>query len=453
MGIDRDRYAWIDDFSIVLRRDAIRRKAGDPAFEFYTGSKIAASFWLAIVSCIAGMLGGLLPSGILWSSFIYPAAWLFVVVGVGFAVTLLTIRLAGRSIVFLAGWCIFWGILTGIVAMWGAQLSSAGWAYGIAGGIGFLVGITEGLLEHADLEGHDSLYMTGTILAPTSICLAVWLNRQDLVGFGGFQQAALTGAIAASLFLGPVMALYMAKWKSRSAIFRRASVYLHHDDFVAEGIRLLNIAIRLTPDDAVLFDRRALAHALHGDAASAEVDWHQHKVLKKESLAPEISRGWVHLRRGSPELAATAFDKALSGKARPASAMVGRSICALRLDQPQQAIDMLGRLPKGERDARSLTYLAQAHFMLGHWQDAIGVATDAIEELDSPYGLTWLVCAEANLELGNNDQAILGFNRALERDQELGIEERALEGLEKVDGPVFEEDELEDFEKALSSGS
>jgi tetratricopeptide (TPR) repeat protein len=85
--------------------------------------------------------------------------------------------------------------------------------------------------------------------------------------------------------------------------------------------------------------------------------------------------------------------------------------------------------------------------MLGRWQNAI--ATDAIDKLDSQYGLTWLVRAEAHLKLGNNDRAIVDFNRALENDEELGIEERAMAGLETVDGPVFDEDELEDFEKTL----
>jgi hypothetical protein len=40
--------------------------------------------------------------------------------------------------------------------MWGAQLSSPGWTYGIAGGVGFLIGITQGVYETEDREGHDS---------------------------------------------------------------------------------------------------------------------------------------------------------------------------------------------------------------------------------------------------------------------------------------------------------
>ena len=52
----------------------------------------------------------------------------------------------------------------------------------IAGGIGFLIGITHGNLDHADIEDHDSWFMASTILAPVSASLAVWLYRHDHSG-------------------------------------------------------------------------------------------------------------------------------------------------------------------------------------------------------------------------------------------------------------------------------
>ena len=148
-------------------------------------------------------------------------------------------------------------------------------------------------------------------------------------------------------------------------------------------------------------------------------------------------------------MAAAAFDKALAGKRRNPWALVGRALASLRLNAPQEAIEGLTRLTVDEQDARSLTYLAEAHLMLGELHKAIEVATVAIEELDSIHGLSWLVRAEAQVKLGNNDEAILDFNKALAADDELGINERALLGLEGIDGSVLEEDELEDFEKAL----
>lgn len=444
----RIRGDWIEDFSILLRRDAIRRIRGGPDFEVFTGSKIVAAVWLGAVACVAGALGGLLVSAALWESFLYPLLWLVVVAGVSFAAYWLTRLVLERSVGFLAGWCIFWGIFIGAIAMWAAPLSSAGWAYGIAGGMGFIIGITQGNLQHADVERHEGWFMVGTILAPASACIAVWLHRHDPTGSAGLTQAATTGTIAAVLFLGPVMALYVANWNNRRSLQRLASLCLHHDDFVAEGIRLLTVGLRRTPEDAALLDRRALAHALNGDMASAEADWSRHMALEQQSRAPDIAQGWLHLRRDRLELAAAAFDKALAGKSHP-WALVGRGICALRLNQPQQAIDLLGRLPATEQDARSLTYLAEAHLMLGNLQEAIRTATDAIDEADSIFGRSSLIRAEAHAKLGETDEAILAFNHALHMDDELGIEERAMKGLEKLDGPVFDDGQLEEFEKSL----
>ena len=449
MSARRGQDCWVEDFSIVLRRDAIRSIGSGPAYEIFTGSKLAVSLWLAMVAIAAGALGGLLVSSALWSSFYYIPAWIAGVIAISMIFWRLGVARAGAPVGFLVGWCMFWGILTGAVAMWGAQLSTAGWAYGITGGIGFFIGITEGNLDHADIERHDSWFMTGTILAPSSTSLAAWLYRHEFFEKGDMGAAALTGASAAFLFLGPVMALYMVKWNSKGRFARRASLYLHHDDFVAEAIPLLNDAIRFSPNDASLFDRRALAHALNGDTASAEADWEASKKMRKGSRASLVSRGWLLLRRGSPEMAATAFDEAMAGKKAPPWALVGRAICSLRLNQPLLAIEVLTRLPDSEQDARSLTYLAEAHLMIGEPQKAIEVATVAIEELDSIHGLSWLVRAEAQVKLGNIDEATLDFNRALAADDELGINERALLGLEGTGGGVFDETEFEEFERAL----
>jgi len=449
MSAKRGPDSWVEDFSIVLRRDAIRSIRGSPGYEVFIGSKLAVSLWLGIVALAAGALGGVLVSGALWTAFYYIVGWIAGVTLISIAVWRLTNAWAGAAIRFLAGWCIFWGIFTGAVAMWGAQLESAGWAYGITGGIGFLIGITHGNLDHADVEDHDTWFMTGTLLAPASASLAAWLYRHEAFGQEALAAAALTGAIAGVLFLGPVMALYMVKWKNKDRLARLASLYLHHDDFVAEAIPILNDAIRFSPDDASLRDRRALAHALKGDLTSAEADWEAHSAIEKGSRARHLSEGWLNLRRGSADLAAAAFDKALAGKRRYSSALVGRALASLRLNEPREAIEQLERLSVDEQDARSLTYLAEAHLKVGELHKAIEVASVAIDEWDSIHGLSWLVRAEAHEKLGNSDEAMLDLNKALAADEELGIEERALQGLERIDGRVLEENELEDFEKAL----
>jgi hypothetical protein len=83
-----------------------------------------------------GALGGTLVSGALWGPWWQVPAWIAALVATAIAPTL---ALSGQPLGFMVGWSLFWGLLIGAVAMWGAQLDGAGWAYGIAGGIGFFV--------------------------------------------------------------------------------------------------------------------------------------------------------------------------------------------------------------------------------------------------------------------------------------------------------------------------
>jgi tetratricopeptide (TPR) repeat protein len=450
MGSEADKFDWIEDFSILITRQGIRSLSRDPDLELFTGSKLLASLWLAVVAGMAGMAGGLLVSRGLWAFLLYPAAWLVAVVAASILVWQVTRRLAGSAVAFLAGWCIFWGLLTGVAAAWGAQLIGAGWAYGIAGGFGFLIGITHGNLQHADITGHESWFMTGTILAPASTCLATWLSRSGLIQFGELEKMGLAGLAAALLFLGPVMALYLARWNSKRALLRLSSLYLHNDEFIAEAIGLLDRAIALSPDEAGLFDRRALAHALKGDMTSAEADWTRHRAISKNSRAPDLSLGWWHLRREQFDPAAEAFARAAGRNPTKRWGMVGGSLIHLRKREPELAIDLLRMLPKTGIDARNQTYLAQAYLSAGKLDEAVAAADVAIDECDSIHGLSWLVRAEARIGQGKEDHAIADLNRALAGDDEAGIEERAMALLEKINGDVLEEDELEALEKSLA---
>jgi tetratricopeptide (TPR) repeat protein len=293
--------------------------------------------------------------------------------------------------------------------------------------------------------------MTGTVLAPASTCLATWVSRAGLTGFGELEQAGFVGLIASLLFLGPVMALYLVRWNNQRALLRLASLYLHNDDFIGEAIALLDRSIERSPREAALFDRRALAHALKGDMGSAEADWARHGTLSKSSRAPDLSLGWSDLRRGRFDPAGEAFTRAMGSNPTKRWGTVGKSLVHLRKGEPALAIDLLGALPKADIDARNQTYLAQAYLAVGNLAEAVAVADVAIDELDSVHGLSWLVRAEARIGQGNTDHAIADLNRALAAADEAGIEERALAWLEKVDGAVLEEDELEDLEKSLVS--
>jgi hypothetical protein len=69
-----------------------------------------------------------LVSGALWGPWWQPLAWIGVLVAAGTIAVPSTLSLSGQPLGFIVGWNLFWGLLIGVVAMWGAQLNGAGWA-------------------------------------------------------------------------------------------------------------------------------------------------------------------------------------------------------------------------------------------------------------------------------------------------------------------------------------
>jgi tetratricopeptide (TPR) repeat protein len=339
----------------------------------------------------------------------------------------------------MAGWSLFWGLLVGAIAMWGAQLDGAGWAYGIAGGIGFLVGITQGVYEPDDLQGHDGFFAISMVAAPTGACLAAGLYRHGLLGERGLASAALAGTLAGLILLGPSMAYFFSRLDNRGGLKRLASLLLHRDETAGEAIVPLNAAIRLAPGDASLFDRRALAHALSGSEAAAEHDWARAAELDPGSIAPTISRGWLALRRDRVSDAAAHFERAGRESSKERWAWIGLAVAKLKLGDAAQAIAALEKVPEAERHALDLTYLAEALLALGDTKLAEQTATEAIDELDSIHGRSWIVRAEARRLLGDIDGAARDYNKALSASDEPGIEQQALDGLEAIDRPIEED--------------
>jgi tetratricopeptide (TPR) repeat protein len=435
----RERDVWLGDFSFVLSKDHFRSVRRDPQYEVFSGSKLLAFVWLVVVAAAGGALGGTLVSAALWRPWWQVLAWIATVVATAIAVYRPTLVLSGPPLSFMAGWSLFWGLLIGAVAMWGAQLNGAGWAYGIAGAIGFFVGITLGIYEPDDLQGHDGFFAISMIGAPAGACLAAWLYRHALLGETGLGSAAVAGMLAGLILLAPSMAYFFSKLDNRAGLKRLASLLLHRDETANDAIVPLNAAIRLAPGDASLFDRRALAHALSGNEAAAERDWTRSAELDPGSTAPTISRGWLALRRGRASEAAAHFEQA--GRASPKErwAWIGLAVAKLKLGEAAQAITALERVPDAERQALDLTYLAEALLTLGDARSAEQTATDAIDELDSIHGRSWIVRAEAHRLLGDIDEAAKDYNKALSASDEPGIEQRALDGLEAIDRPIDED--------------
>jgi hypothetical protein len=123
----RERDGWLSDFSLVLSREHFRSVRRDPEYEVFSGSKPLALLWLVVVAAVSGALGGTLVSGALWGPWWQVPAWIAVLVATATIVVAPTLALSGQPLGFIAGWSLFWGLLIGAVAMWGAQLNGAGW--------------------------------------------------------------------------------------------------------------------------------------------------------------------------------------------------------------------------------------------------------------------------------------------------------------------------------------
>jgi tetratricopeptide (TPR) repeat protein len=439
----RERHTWLEDLGYVLTADEMRRRRSDYESDVFAGSKPLAWAWLAFIAALGGALGGTLASGALWGSLVQVALWLAVTVVACFLTRRATLAVSGKALAFLVAWNVFWSMLIGVVAMWGAQRAGAGWAYGIAGGMGFLVGICQGNYEPDDLEGRGVLFMTTTVSAPLAACAGAWLHRNLIGEPPSLAAAAITGAVAGTIFLAPVMAVLLARTNNVNGLKRVAALFLHRDESVADAVRLLDSALRLAPRDASVLARRAIAHTLAGHSDAAELDWVRHRELSPKSLALDLARGWVHLRRGRYADAAASFEAALALSKRNPSGLVGLGLARLRSGDAAAAVEALNRVPGREHDALSLTHLAEAHLAAGDPKGAARVASEAIDEFDSVFARSWLVRAEARRALGDLDGAAYDFSKAWHSAEEEGIQDRALAGLDAIQRPLGEEEEEE----------
>lgn len=443
MSKPRKRERWLENFGYILTADEMRSKRQDYVYEVFAGSKPLAWLWLAGVAVLGGALGGTLVSGALWRSFVQVPLWLGATTVTGFFIRRATLAVAGPPLAFLAGWTFFWSMLIGLVAMWGAQRAGTGTAYGIAAGVGWFVGLVGGVYEPEDLEHHDLVFVTSMMSAPLGAFAAIWLYRNVIRDPASLTAAAITGAAAGILFLGPTMALLLANLNPVQGLTRVALLLLHRDDTAAEAVPLFDAAIRLAPEDASLLDHRGLAHALSGRTDAAEADWAQRRERTPKSPAAHRSRGWAQLRRGRFAEAAASFEAALARAKRDHRARLGLGLARLRSGDAPGAVESLDALPGKSHDALSLTHVAEAHLAVGDPKAAEGHATDAIDELDSIFGRTWLVRAEARRALGDLDGAAADFSKAWHIADEEGLQDRARAGLDAIQRPLEEEEEPE----------
>src|SRR5262249_24943174 len=150
------------------------------------------------------------------------------------------------------------------------------------------------------------------------------------------------------------------------------------------------------------------------------------------------ARGWLALRRDRPSEAAAHFEQAERASSKERWASIGLAVAKVKLGDAAQATAALEQVPEAKRQALDLAYLAEALLALGDTGLAERTTTDAIDELDSIHGRSWIVRAEARRLLGDIDGAARDYNKALSASDEPWIEQHALGGLESIDRPVEE---------------
>ena len=229
-------HGWLEDFGYVLTARAMASKRQDYEYEVFAGSKPLAWAWLATVAVLGGALGGTLVSGALWRSLVQVPLWPVVTTFVGVLIRRTTLAVSGSALAFLVTWSFCWSILIGMVAMWAAQRAGSGWAYGIAGGFGFLVGLVQGVYEPEDLESRDLYFGTSMLAAPLGAGMASWLHRHVVGDSASLAAAAITGAVAGVLFLAPAMAVLLGRLNNVQGLKRIAALLLHRDDTAAAAV-------------------------------------------------------------------------------------------------------------------------------------------------------------------------------------------------------------------------
>lgn len=438
MARGRGGDGWLNDYSYIPDKQTFRHARANPDFEVFTGPKLLAILWLALVAMWAGALGGTLVSGALWSVWWRVALWIALAIASFWAARRAALAVSGQPIAFYTGWFCFWAMLMGIVAMWGGRLDSGGWAYGIAAGVGFLVTITQGVYEPDDLPTHEAFFGIGMLSGIFAACFACWLYRNHLDP--SLQSAALTGTVAGAIFLVPPWAYLLTHIDNQAALTRLAKLFLHRDETVVEAVPVLDRAIALNPVEASLYDLRGLARALAGRSEAAESDWARYRELDPKGFRSNISRGWVALRRGDAEQAISHFEKAVGRQKRDVWGLVGLGQAYLMQDKVKEALAALELIPNRHHDALSLTRLAEAQLRTGNARDAMDSATDAIDEMDSIYGRTFYIRAEAFRMQGRIDEAELDYNRAFHAAEEEGLDELAIAGLDAIGRPLDEDE-------------
>ena len=437
----KDPTEWMNDLTFYMDDDSVADTAAtiEPTL-LYGGSKAAAGAWIGLMGIVGGAFGGITLSPAIRQplAFIgYLVAAALVVRGVH----LLTVRLLGRAVGWLAGLAIFWTVLLGCSAMLGARMDAALWAYAISLVCGGFIGLMYGAITPGVTRREDLWMMAALPLAPLGSGVATYMLRRTPGLADSLEGAAVAGAIAGGLLAVPMGALLARVWDEAQALGQMGLLYLHNPNFAPKAIAYFDRAIAVDPDHAHYYTLRGVAWCRMNDPQRAIADWDKASTLNPDDPEPHLNRGTHLLERGAVTEAIASFEAAL--ERAPSSGKVQRALGSAceRQGNVDRAIEHYDRAIKLDADdSRAHVSRGYAFSKKGDFAQALRDCERAVA-LAPDFGLAHVSRGDVLAAMGHADGAVEAYRDALELDLEPSVREQALRGLETFTQVRTERDE------------
>ena len=437
----KDPTEWMNDLSFYMDDRSVADTAAtiEPTLQ-YGGSKAAAGAWIGLAGILGGAFGGVTLSPAIRQplAFVgYLVAGALVVRGVH----LLTVRLLGRAVAWLAGLAMFWTVLLGFSAVLGARVDAALWAYAISLGCGGFIGLMYGAITPGVTRREDLWMMTALPLAPLGSGLATYVLRHMPGMADSLQGAAMTGALAGGLLAVPMGALLARVWDEAQALGHMGLLYLHNPNFAPKAIAYFDRAIAVDPDHAHYYTLRGVAWSRMDEPERAIADWDKASALSPDDPEPHLNRGTHLLDRGAIIEAIASLESAL--ERAPGLGKIQRALGMAfdRQGNVDRAIEHYGRAIGLDRDdARAHVSRGCAFWRKGDLAQALRDCEQAVA-LAPELALAHVSRGDVLAAMGQADAAAEAYRDALDLEPEPSVREQALRGLESTPSRSAERDE------------
>ena len=426
----KDPTEWMNDLSFYMddRNVADTAETIEPTL-LYGGSKAAAGAWIGLAGILGGAFGGVTLSPAIRQPLafvIYLAAGALVIRGMH----LLTVRLLGRAVAWLAGLAIFWTVLLGFSAVLGARVDARLWAYPISLGCGAFIGLMYGAITPGVTRREDLWMMTALPLAPLGSGLATYVLRHTPDLADSLRGAAMTGALAGGVLAVPMGALLARVWDEAQGLSQMGLLFLHNPNFAPKAVAYFDRAIALAPDDAHHYTLRGVAWSRMDEPERAAADWAKASALNPEDPEPYFNRGTHLLDRGANTEAIASLEAAL--ERAPASGKIQRALGMAfeQQDNLDRAIEHYDRaIGLDADDARAYVSRGGVFSRKGDLPQALRDCERAVA-LAPDLALAHASRGDVLAAMGQADAAAEAYRDALDLEPEPSVREQALRGLE-----------------------